>query len=229
MLTWPLSSLPPQESAWHLRLTSVSGGTSVNGLNRLSMTDGGGRWTCSMSGVWLRRPEQIKLARALESLMDGGAGLAVVPACERAFAPLPGGGVVADVPHGDDASFGDGALYGASSIVVTADAAPLRATTLTVTRALAAALIGGERFSIDHPARGKRLYTVSRVEAVSDGVDRITIRPPLREAITDDTVLDFDNPGCVMRLANPDEFFEPIRLHRFSYLNPTFVEAFDAS
>jgi hypothetical protein len=83
------------------------------------------------------------------------------------------------------------------------------------------ALEGGERFSITHPTRGRRLYTISRVDG-----DDITIRPPLREACDSGTELDFTHPSVVCRLANPDDFLGALDLNKNLIATAVWVEAF---
>jgi hypothetical protein len=103
--------------------------------------------------------------------------------------------------------------------------AALRTTTLQVAFVDAAPLLGGEPFSILHPVRGKRLYGIHSVGETVGGVTEITIRPPLREAIAAGTELDFDNPGCVMRLANPDWLSALDPAHEMTAA-PNWIEAF---
>lgn len=224
MDTWPRHLFPPVEERWRLMQVALSGPTAVAGVNRFARTDGGGVWVCEMTGIWLRTTAQIKAARALEALLDGGATSIIVPMCETAFAPYPNGYSAHLVPHSDGTPFSDDTLYQGGLIDVTlAEAAALRATSLSVNLTASADLTGGERFSINHPGKSHRPYTVGKVG------DTLTIRPPLREATAADTELNFDSPRCVMRLANAEEFFGAIRLGRFSNLSPVFVESFDVA
>ena len=96
----------------------------------------------------------------------------------------------------------------------------MRATTLSLTM-IVGALEGGERFSIDHATKGKRLYTISRVDG-----DDITIRPPLREAVASGTDLDFTQPGCVCRLSNPDDFLGALDLNKNLIATAVWIESF---
>ncbi|MNS00538.1 hypothetical protein D3C72_317980 [compost metagenome] len=217
---WPSALFPAPEVRWRLQNRVITGGMPVIGPARVSGIIGAGLWVCEMSGIWLRKKEQIRAARALDMILDGGLTPIVVGSCETAFAPWTKPS--ASVPHSDGSPFSDGAFYagGAATGTVLEDA-PLRATSLRIALPAGVALLGGEVFSIRHPAKNERRYGIARISG-----DRVTFRPELREAVPAGTTLHCHNPGCVMRLANPDEFFEPIRMGRFSGLNPVFVEAF---
>ncbi|MEH6676126.1 hypothetical protein [Phenylobacterium sp.] len=229
MITWPFTTLTPYEERWSLDGVALTGGPSVSGLNRFARTDGGGFWTCQQK-FFFHSPAQIKAARAIEAQLDGGATSIIIPAFERPFAPYPNGYSSHLVPHSDGTPFSDDTLYEGGLIDVTlAEAAALRATSLPLTVTAAASLEGGERFSIVHPVLGKRLYTVASVGEAVDGVQAITCRPPLREAATAGTELDFDKPGCVMRLANAREFLSALNVARHMTCESVWVESFDAS
>lgn len=235
---------PPQLSAapglkWRRREVVGLAGTAVDGSQPRGTTDGGGRWELTMSGVWLRNAGVVKLARALEVMMDGGAAPIIVNTCERAYAPMPpeaeGDG---RVPNSDGTAMSDGSLY--QSRFISAEVyinAALRATQMTVLIRAGAPLTGGEAFSIYHaPPRGyddedgKRRYQIGRaglpVNVAGGFTQLITFRTPLRAAVTVGTKLDFDSVGSVVRLLNPDDFFEDISMARFSNLNPVWQEAF---
>nr|WP_314431406.1 hypothetical protein [uncultured Brevundimonas sp.] len=173
-----------------------------------------------MSGIWLHRREQLQAARALDMILDGGLTRIVVGSCEAAFTPWAR--PTEPVPHADGAPFSDGAFYaGAAPTGVITAPAPLRATSVTMTLPVGASLIGGEVFGLRHPNMAERRYQIARVHG-----DRVTFRPELREAVPAGTTVHFHEPGCLMQLANPDEFFSAIRSNRTADLSPVFVEAF---
>lgn len=220
MDVYPFDLLPPGSERWRLTSIAISGGVRVASGPSLARTDGGGFWTCWMNEIELVTRAQIKAARALEAVLDGGVASIVVPAFEWAFSPEL-------VVHADGAPFDDGSSYQTSPVAsATIDPAALRATTLRVSFEGGVPLEAGERFSIIHLTKGKRLYTVARVQDVELGGYRIEIRPPLREAVGSGIGLDFSTPGCVMRLANPDEFLGAIDPYHESMANAVWVEAF---
>jgi hypothetical protein len=218
---WPRTLFPALEVRWRLMHRTIQGGIPVELGPRVAGTTGGGLWVCEMSGIWLRTRDQIKTARALDALLDGGLTEIVVGGCESAFATWAA--PTEPVPHSDGTPFDDGSFYaGASPTGTVAEDAALRATTLVLTLPDGATLTGGEALSIKHTVRGERRYIVTRV---GEG-GAVTIRPPLREAVTAGAEVDFATGACVMRLANADDFFSAIRLGRFGDLAPVFVEAF---
>lgn len=220
MDAYPFDLLPPGSERWRLTSVAISGGVRVASGPGLARTDGGGFWTCWMNEIELVTRAQIKAARALEAVLDGGVSSIVVPAFEWAFSPEL-------VTHADGTPFADGSLYQTSSVAsATTETAALRATSLRVSFVGGVPLEAGERFSIVHATKGKRLYTVARVQDVEPGGYRIEVRPPLREAVASGVGLDFSTPGCVMRLANPDEFLGAIDPHHESMANAVWVEAF---
>jgi hypothetical protein len=220
MDVYPFDALPPATERWLLDAVTIGGGLPASGPAALARTDGGGLWTCWMNDIALETRAQIKAARALEAILDAGATNIIVPAFEWAFSPEL-------VTHSDSSPFSDGSWYSSSPVEAELTAiAALRATVLSASFAGGVPLEAGERFSIVHPTRNKRLYTVARV-LEADGDDySIEIRPPLREAVTASTELDFSNPGCVMRLANPKEFLGAIDATLSSTANAVWVEAF---
>lgn len=215
---WPWDLLTPRQERWRLQGVALNGGTTVAGTQRPSRTDGGGIWVGEQSFL-LTTPEQIKAARAIEAILDGGVGKIVAWSFEEPFAP--GDLVPSAAPHSDGASFGDGTLYGSvpAGATVTADCA-LRTTHIPLTM-LSGVLQGGEHFSIIHGSAGWRRYRVARV---GDGYAEI--RPPLREAITNGTPLYFVRVGLGVRLANPDEFFGALDPSRIVEVTARWVEAF---
>lgn len=220
MDVYPFDLLPPAKERWRLTAVALHGGVSVAGASSLARTDGGGFWMCWMDNIELINRQQIKAARALEAVLDGGVSSIIVPAFEWAFSPEL-------VTHADGSPFSDGSQYQTSPVEAgVMAAAPLRATVLEAGFVGGVPLEAGERFSILHPNRNKRLYTVARVLASSGGEYRIEIRPPLREAVTKDADMDFADPGCLMRLANPDDFLGAIDAHHESTANAVWVEAF---
>lgn len=215
---WPWDLLTPRQERWRLQGVALNGGTTVAGTQRPSRTDGGGIWVGEQSFLLSSR-DQIKAARAIEAILDGGVGKIVAWSFEGPFAP--GDLVPAVAPHSDGAPFGDGTLYrSVPAGAMTTAACPLRATHIPLTM-LSGALQGGEHFSIIHAVAGWRRYRVARV---GDGYAEI--RPPLREAIPSGTALYFVRVGLGVRLANPDEFFGALDPSRIIEVTARWVEAF---
>jgi hypothetical protein len=194
VFTFPTALFAPQSIRPQLLGGAVSGGQSLSGITQLAATSGGPFWGLELGGVTLNTREKMKAWRAVEAMSDNGATSFVVPLCDRGNQPFLN-------PRRTDGFTGDkvfseGTSWTISEITATASAAALRATELTLASySGGATLVGGEHFTIVHPTLGARLYRIGSVSGAT-----ITIRPPLREAISSGTVLDFDNARCVMRV-----------------------------
>lgn len=197
--------LTPRMQRWRLAGVTIGGGISVGGISPLVRTDGGGLWVCEQNILVHGRAAMLEM-QAFEAAMDAGAELVEVPRYVGQFGPIPPG---VDWP-----------------VTITAGSAAKRATTLTLDVSAAAPLQGGNPFSIDHPTSGRRKYVVKGVSPASGGAQLVTIRPPLREAISADTPLDLLKPSCTMRLTNPADFSGAMGLERTVECNPVWVEAF---
>jgi hypothetical protein len=215
-IAWPYDTLTPRQERARLQGVGMTGGQSVGGTSQTIRMGGGGLWVIEQT--FLATGSGVKLARALGSLLDGGATDIVVRVSEQTYGPA--GLVASEGAFSDGSEFSDGSGFATvpPGGITTASAA-LRATTLTVT-ALAGAFQGGERFSIDHATKGRRLYEVVGVSG-----EDLTIRPPLREAVASGVYLDFLQPGVVCRLANADEFMGGLAPDRIAEVTAVWVEA----
>ena len=183
----------------------TDGGTSLSGFQDDIESDGGGRWQADFTNGSTRDKAAGNAWRAITDF-DGGEAIIVLLCSERLFQPV---GAMATVPHSDSTPFGDDSEYesGGGSYTAAADAA-LRATSLLISGTSELPLIGGELFSILHENWGWRAYRIHSVDGAN-----ITFRPPLREAITAGTSLEFDTPRCQMkRLAAVDNTLDMGRL-----------------
>ncbi len=171
-------------------VASISGGRSLSGIEDRIATDGGGYWYADIGDAALRTRERIMTWRAFKSAI-GGVGPFIFPICDARHQPITRRLLV---PHSDGTSFDDESLYSQGSAEVTAAAdAPLRATRLTLDiAALGRPLIGGERFTIVHPNWGARCYQIGLIDG-----NEVQFLPPLREAVTAGTEIDFKNPRFV--------------------------------
>jgi hypothetical protein len=224
-IIWPRSLFNPNYERWSRQGRFTSGGQLVSGALAGGRTDGGGLWVCKQRGIDLVSVNDIKLWRALETILGDGVTSFVVPTCECRFSPYPISPATG-VPHSDKTPFSDGGDYSQGVIVASIGAAaPRRATTVVLNMTLASPLTGGEVFSLDHPTMGRRLYTIGRVAAVGL-VNTVTIWPPLREALTGGELADFDTPGCTMRVASPNDFAAELENGWDGNVDIAFIEDF---
>jgi hypothetical protein len=239
---FPRALLAEKSHSWNLVGVAATPGVTAASVATIIRSDGGGFWQASMLDVQLGLgknlvgKERIRVTtllwRAVRQVCNGGVNAMVVWRNDTLFRPWPFGvaqgigGAGAGIPHDDDALFDDGAGYSQSIINISAAAAPLRATALGITITYAGALQGGECFSINHPTMGWRLYEIATVNMLTPATAIITFHPPLREAITDGTVLEFDRPRCVMRLGSPSSMNLSIVPWTFNQASVDWVETF---
>lgn len=235
---FPRRLLREGSHSWNLVGVAATPGVNAQSVATIVRSDGGGFWSCSMSDVslsgggTLRGKDRQKIStllwRAIRQICDGGVNLIVVPRNDALFVPWPDGvtRVEAATPYSDDSFFDDGAGYYQPVIDITCSAAPLRSTALVVALNYSAPLMGGESFSINHPTLGWRLYEISTVEMSTDAIGMIRFNPPLREAVTDGTTLEFDRPRCTMRLASPSSMNLSVAPWTFNSASVGFVESF---
>lgn len=240
---WPTRTFRPERQTWQLRGVLKSGGPSLSGLVQRVRSDGGGYWAVELADIRLRTADQIRLWRAWEALLDGGATPFIMLMCDARQQPTmlvngqplrPG-----SVPHSDGAMFSDATAYSAGVIAgrvvfhpdmmvppEQTQAAALRATTISIEMTSGHQFRGGEHFSINHATKGHRLYRVRRVVGTYGTTQVVEIRPPLREAVTVYTPIDAEAPKCVMALADPDGMAATVEAHLRATETVVFVESF---
>ena len=168
------------------------------------------------------------LWRAIRQICDGGINAIVVPRNEALFRPWPAGlsqAAGVDILHSDRTPFSDGAGYYQSVIDIVTGTAALRATSMGIGINYAGDLMGGESFSINHPTVGWRLYEIKTVEYSGTSNATISFLPPLREAVTALTPMEFDRPRCTMRLAQTNSMDLSVVPWTFNQASAEFIEA----
>lgn len=215
---YPIDVLPPRDIDWRAIAQVVTGGQSVSGFTQSARLDGGGFWACTYSEAHVSDEASLAAHVALEARLDGGAAPIIVPRPRTPSRLLL-------APHSDYGAFSDGGLYQCgSTAAVAALAASLRATTL---RVQITAGVLGPYFTIDHATVGPRYYAIARQTDLGGSLYDLEIRTPLREAVSLGEALDFDDPRCVMRLADPESIRLPLQYNRWAAFSPVFVEYFD--
>lgn len=190
--------------------SEVDGGTSIAGIQDVVAIDGGGFWQADYSNSSFGGRTEAKRAetlawRAVNAGMAGGVAV-VALLCDRWNQPV---GPRITVPHSDGAPFSDESEYVSSgadatvTAVINGQAAGLNATILDITIASEKPLLGGERFSYQHPTWGWRAAEILSISDNGDGTTRIQFIPPIRGGIAVGDALDFDNVRCQMRRSSP--------------------------
>lgn len=191
--TFPTALFGFMQQEVDIERQTITGGAALSGAVDRVSADGGGRVFAEFGGGELIDRAKVLAWRAMLGRLDAGVTQMVVPFCDLRHQPYGGSAAVTygdGTRHSDGTPFAPGGPAADSTIAVA-----LRGTTLTLTGLFARPIIGGEWFSIDHPAKDWRAY---RVRSVDAGTGAITFRPPLREAIEAGTSLDFANPRCLM-------------------------------
>lgn len=220
-LTFPIHLWNPSGIRCSLVGRGVQSPPSLSGVGQVLRTDGGGFWAVEYSGITLNSPDKLRAWRAWEAQLDGGATRVIAPVPDLSLAPRPviGGGLASPsalVSTSDDEYFPEATAFAAPLIIASAEAADLRDTEITLTIVQGSRVKGGQFFAIDHPDAGRRMYQTSRVLSRDGQTATVEIRPPLRQAISDDTSLDFDWPGFEA-IKTPDaEITADIRIGKYT-------------
>lgn len=172
---------------------TIEGGEAISGATDVLSVDGGGRVFAEFGAGELVDRDTVLAWRALIGLLEGGVVPVVVPFCDTRHQPYGG---AHKVTYGDGTVHSDGTPFaGGGPFARAVEDAPLRAVTLSILGAFARPLLGGEWFTIVHEGKGERAY---KVRSVDPETGQISFRPPLREAVSSGTELDFANPRCLM-------------------------------
>jgi hypothetical protein len=211
---------------------AVTGGTSLSGISQSGVANGGGYWQSDWTGIWLGSPDSILCLRAWSAELDGGGTQFVLPVFDLGQAPRPSIGLGWALPGSPAPSsdfFAQEPGFGLPLIIASiVGAFPRRATTIKGTISVGRSLKGGERFSIQHPTMGWRMYAIGRVVSVDGGGQTFNIRPPLREALAGGEAMEFDVPRFQATLiaAKADDLEPDIQLNLLATVGGSFQEAF---
>lgn len=225
MLTFPGQLLPAQSIDWDPDYVMRPGSSSLAGVSQSIFLSGGPLWRLRLSGVIARGRNPMLALRAVQAAVTSGRRTLLIRPCECRLAPLADG---ADCPAETEtqASPFDDTTTSAPIVAVAVGAAALRAVSMTI--ALSGddkPLEAGMQFGFDHGgALDERLYRVKAVTGGTDSQPTVSFRPPLRAAVIDGQAVNFNNPGCLMRLEG-DFSMSPYRT-RWSTGDLAFVEAF---
>lgn len=223
-LVWPIEALPPRHIQFDISPRTLAAPSSISGKAQVVASDAG-IWTATLAEFPVHRDvtDRITLWWAISNLLEGRLNAIVVPMLRR-YQPNQDVAEEYDlyekVPHSDDALFDDGSGYvgGANSVTLTG-AVSVRAVSANVAINYGGPLLPGQHFTI-----GERLYRLRTVVYTTETTAAITFRPPLREAASEGTFLDFDEPRCRMRLASDDMMNLPLEYGYWSFPSLTFIE-----
>lgn len=216
---FPAHVFNPNSVRSYIERKTLSGGTSLSGVEDTVLTDGGGRWVIELSDIALDTPRQIRSWDSWNGYLNAGTADVLVPFVSIETAPRPalGRGYMppSDI-YANDPLYPTIVRFQAPYIIAKlAESAPLRATTLRITMQHGAPIEGGERFSL-----GERGYRIRR--KLSDGL--FQIEPPLREAVTAGTEVNFDWPVVRCRAVPAEDWSPAIEIGTYADASIRFVE-----
>jgi hypothetical protein len=176
---------------------TISGGVALSSDEDTIQVDGGGRVYAQFTDAYLDEDEYALAWRAISARYGEGDPIIVplgVYETQMMGAPsIPPGGL----PWWEETDF---ASADAANVTLGADAA-LRATQLTLTiEFLSDPVRGGQWLSIDHTTWRHRAYRIAEVISDDGATVVVSVRPPLREAVTTGTVVELVDPKCVMKI-----------------------------
>ena len=190
----------PAGLRWRLVDSVIEGAGGLGTPTTRISTYGGGWWVAEFEQMKVASPEHHRAMRAMAMRLRGGVRIDVP------FVELRPTGGLSPVPFGDGSTFGDGSLFLSGEVgAILEEAVALNDDTALIRILTGHPLIGGDMFSIARPLDfGSGLYGTDRVEPLGDGVWSVTIGPQFRAAHPAGTVLNFNDPHCVMRLEDPE-------------------------
>lgn len=192
MPVFPAHLLHPASVKRSLTGRVISSPPSLSGVTQSVRTDGGGLWQVTYGGIILRTADHRRIWGAWDSYLAGGVQRVKVPMLANLDAPrgMQAGRVAryGGLAFTGDPYFPEAVNYASSLVIATASAAPLRATTLTINVTRGQAPKGSEVFGIRYADGTDRAHRIVRAL----GGNQYSIDPPLRQAITNGTSLNFD-------------------------------------
>lgn len=209
---WSLRLLPPYKMSLDIAGAAVESPRAMSGITQAVDYSGSGYRIAKYQQIQLWRPEQHRYWKQMAAYLRGGVRSVVVPLLTDWTVPVINPGIDPIrylTPHSDKTSFSDSALYSQSAVQasLTQDAA-LNSATILITVFAGGGIYGGETFSIAHTTKGPHCYDITEVDGATspDPVTgavtyQIGIAPNLREFTSAVTLLKFDRPECLMRLA----------------------------
>lgn len=204
MRTWPRSQITAQRVEWSLVTPGQDAGATLGGVPQRTFLSGGPYWRLTLSGLVMEGTAAIKAGRALQGHLGNGERPILMRPCDCRQVPRLAAGV--------------------DPVVATIMPASLRAASVTLS------LTGhdpdrlvGSLFSVPNSVWGERPHRIIRRTGGTDDAPVVTIRPLLRQAVTVETSVDFETPGCVMRVDGPMALEETIR-HRLHTGSVSFCE-----
>lgn len=202
----------PEAFRIDLKRMTLDGPASLSGVQNAQSLPGGA-WVAECANVRLNSRSRLLSWRQFVARARGGAREFEVLLQDKRQGPWP---VVAGRR-----------VYTPGSIVATLTAAAsLNDTEIGITVASGGTVEAGQHFSMTGTRWGKRLYRLVEVTSLGAGAYSIEIETGLREDFATGAAIDFETPGCTMRVANPSEIEPSVRLGKQAASSVVFIESF---
>lgn len=233
--TVDIDFLAPERVSADVKGGALEGGRPIAGEPAAMELSGGGLVVASYEGCRITTEEQHEYINMLSARLNGSFRLINVPLPTDWWGPFPKisgltSPLVTAIPHSDGSLFEDGAGYSQATVSgeVTANAALNSGTLQLTTTGLSRRLRHSDWFSIYHPTKGWRAYRYWQVlvgPGDVNGTYTLAVNPPLREAVTTGTRVEFARPRFVARF--PADFTLPSVTEAFFSIKQDmrFVEA----
>jgi hypothetical protein len=215
--------------------SAIDGGRNGLGETQTIEMSGGGLVSATLEDCKIVSKEQMRYINRLGARLNGGFRYIVVPIPTDYYGPFPTIGrlptpFVTAIPNSDGSLFSVGTDYTEATVYgEVTEAAALNAGILKVRVFGFSRAIEGDWFSISHPTKGWRAYRDWDVLAVTveeNPVYTLALSPPLREAVTVGTRVEFARPRFVAKFKA--DFTLPSVIEAFFVTQQTiqFSEAF---
>lgn len=226
IIYWP-DLLRPQAIKVDLAHRSLSGPSAQSGFSQV-VSNSAGIWTATYDSIPVYSSAMIRCWRALDALIEGRQGVISIPVWDFPRSPSAADELGSNIYNLSQAPYSDGALHSDYSgyqttwtNVLVGENTAIGATTVTLTKnAPYVTLEPGHRFSIND-----RLYQIRKIESQGDTTAVVTIRPPLREAITVGNIAEFDYPRLKVRLTDDKAMQIDLDYNAYGTPSLSFMEA----
>ncbi|MDX0512573.1 hypothetical protein GOL41_26365 [Sinorhizobium medicae] len=226
----------PVKTIYDVTGSSIDGGRNGVGEGQTIEMSGGGIVTATYEDCKIKNPEHYEYVNWLGARLNGGFRFINVPIITDWFGPFPTvnnlpAPIVSGITHSDGSYFSDGAGYSQATVYgEITEAAALNAGIIKMrVYGLDRPLRWSDWFSIHHTTKGWRAYRYWQViSKTSEGnpVYTLALAPPLREAVSVGTRVEFARPRFVAKFKS--DFTLPSVVEAFFVTQQSiqFVEAF---
>lgn len=181
--------------------TSIESGRSMSGLTGSIDYSSGGYWTLEYKNIFIETRDQHRYWSSLRNRLSGGVSNIIVPIDQHGSAPIPGSEEFIYSHFSDGSVFSDGYAHSSGSVTAFSYGTwGIGSSTVSFNLYEGSDLIGGETFSVYHSTYGHRAYSINEIDDKVGSLYTVSIRPPLRDTLENNSVMEFLHPKCMMRL-----------------------------